>query len=364
MSRNGRNRRDEDNSFREWLSDHLRYLVLFIALLLALIVAAMVGSLLDTTGNLSFFGNREIVQNETSPEPEIVIISNDQIQAETQEPESESEGENGRGASAFASTPGGTQGIGITDIKPYLNSGDTEQPGDLEETESQRILPILPSGSSNVSGMRSTVTNLDTGESAASFGNGIPESQAESVSQPETSASQSGNELIVQRTEPETSVSESQGASQDDSPESVPETSPASLPESSPAAIPETSPASSGESYSEESSGSGITVSGGSPSGTMEYTSSGEENADSSAEPVQDAGTASYSSNLSTPETQAPTYLTMTGTCYLRSYPDYGDNILGTYGAGTVVRFYGEEAGWYKVEVDGQIGYMGPRFFR
>lgn len=71
------------------------------------------------------------------------------------------------------------------------------------------------------------------------------------------------------------------------------------------------------------------------------------------------------------PETQAPqteapqpTYLTMTGTCYLRSAPDYGDNILGTYQAGTTVLFYGPEEGWYKVEVDGMVGYMGPKFFQ
>ena len=66
------------------------------------------------------------------------------------------------------------------------------------------------------------------------------------------------------------------------------------------------------------------------------------------------------------PQTEAPqpTYLTMTGTCYLRSAPDYGDNILGTYQAGTTVLFYGPEEGWYKVEVDGMVGYMGPKFFQ
>ena len=49
---------------------------------------------------------------------------------------------------------------------------------------------------------------------------------------------------------------------------------------------------------------------------------------------------------------------------YLRSAPDYGDNILGTYQAGTTVLFYGPEEGWYKVEVDGMVGYMGPKFFQ
>lgn len=73
-------------------------------------------------------------------------------------------------------------------------------------------------------------------------------------------------------------------------------------------------------------------------------------------------------------ETQAPTepateapyqpvYLTMKGACYIRSYADYGDNIIGEYPAGTVVEFLEDAGGWYKVQVDGIVGYMGARFF-
>ena len=73
-------------------------------------------------------------------------------------------------------------------------------------------------------------------------------------------------------------------------------------------------------------------------------------------------------------ETQAPTepateapyqpvYLTMNGACYIRSYPDYGDNIIGEYPAGTVVEFLEDVGGWYKVQIDGMVGYMGARFF-
>ena len=73
-------------------------------------------------------------------------------------------------------------------------------------------------------------------------------------------------------------------------------------------------------------------------------------------------------------ETQAPTepateapyqpvYLTMKGACYIRSYPDYGDNIIGEYPAGTVVEFLEDVGGWYKVQIDGMVGYMGARFF-
>lgn len=73
-------------------------------------------------------------------------------------------------------------------------------------------------------------------------------------------------------------------------------------------------------------------------------------------------------------ETQAPTepateapyqpvYLTMKGACYIRSYPDYGDNIIGEYPAGTAVEFLEDVGGWYKVQIDGMVGYMGARFF-
>ena len=66
------------------------------------------------------------------------------------------------------------------------------------------------------------------------------------------------------------------------------------------------------------------------------------------------------------PETEAPyepVYLTMKGACYIRSYADYGDNIIGEYPAGTVVEFLEDVGGWYKVQVDGMVGYMGARFF-
>ena len=62
-------------------------------------------------------------------------------------------------------------------------------------------------------------------------------------------------------------------------------------------------------------------------------------------------------------EEYTPVYLTMTGTCYMKSEADYGDNIIGEYYAGTTVEFLGDAGGWYKVRVDGQTGYMGSRFF-
>jgi uncharacterized protein YgiM (DUF1202 family) len=50
--------------------------------------------------------------------------------------------------------------------------------------------------------------------------------------------------------------------------------------------------------------------------------------------------------------------------CNIRSYPDYGDNVIGGLGGGETVLFYGEEAGWYKIEYNGIVGYIGPRFLQ
>ena len=47
MSKSSGNRNNGEDAFREWLSDHLRYLVFLIALLLAIVVIIMAVSLLD-----------------------------------------------------------------------------------------------------------------------------------------------------------------------------------------------------------------------------------------------------------------------------------------------------------------------------
>ena len=59
-----------------------------------------------------------------------------------------------------------------------------------------------------------------------------------------------------------------------------------------------------------------------------------------------------------------PTYRTIISACNIRSYPDYGDNVIGGLGGGETVLFYGEEAGWYKIEYNGIVGYIGPRFLQ
>lgn len=61
--------------------------------------------------------------------------------------------------------------------------------------------------------------------------------------------------------------------------------------------------------------------------------------------------------------TPEPVYMTLTGSCYLRSGPGYEYEIIGEYMYGTTVRVLDDSTGWYKVEVDGMTGYMGGRFF-
>ena len=103
------------------------------------------------------------------------------------------------------------------------------------------------------------------------------------------------------------------------------------------------------------SQNSGGTYSNGSQSSDGTYDNAGND-ATTDGNDTQD---------VTTPQTDAaqPVYMTINSACYMRSYPDYGDNIIGQFEAGTTVEFLGDEGGWYKVSVNGQVGYMGARFF-
>lgn len=63
------------------------------------------------------------------------------------------------------------------------------------------------------------------------------------------------------------------------------------------------------------------------------------------------------------PTEAAPIYKTLKGTCYLRADTSKESQILGTYYAGSTVQFLEDVGGWYRVRVDGMIGYMGAQFF-
>ena len=58
-----------------------------------------------------------------------------------------------------------------------------------------------------------------------------------------------------------------------------------------------------------------------------------------------------------------PLYKTLKGSCYIRSGPSMDAEIIGEYMYGTTVEFLEDVGGWYKVRIDGMVGYMGARFF-
>ena len=68
------------------------------------------------------------------------------------------------------------------------------------------------------------------------------------------------------------------------------------------------------------------------------------------------------------PQTEAyippePVYITTNGAVYIREAPSYEGEILGVLEAGQTVEFLEDAQGWYKVNADGLIGYVGAMFF-
>lgn len=121
-----------------------------------------------------------------------------------------------------------------------------------------------------------------------------------------------------------------------------------------------------------QASTSGQTYTGDSSDGSSSYddgTAQNGQNSDNTYSGSSNSYDYSYDDSqqaeVITPETEAPQpqYMTINAACYMRSYPDYGDNIIGQFDAGTTVQFLADEGGWYKVSVNGQTGYIGARFF-
>ena len=57
-----------------------------------------------------------------------------------------------------------------------------------------------------------------------------------------------------------------------------------------------------------------------------------------------------------------PVYMTTVSDVYIRSAPSYEGEILSTLYGGQTVEFLEDAGGWYKVNADGLIGYVGARF--
>ena len=96
MSKSSGNRNNGEDAFREWLSDHLRYLVLLIALLLAVVVIIMTVSLMD---------NRQgSLQAGAGDNPDAVVIMSETAAVEIRETQSEAASESGQIAEAESET--------------------------------------------------------------------------------------------------------------------------------------------------------------------------------------------------------------------------------------------------------------------
>lgn len=87
---------------------------------------------------------------------------------------------------------------------------------------------------------------------------------------------------------------------------------------------------------------------------------------DAAAAQTETAAAATEKPTETQPATETeytPIYKTLKGSCYIRSGPSMDAEIIGEYMYGTTVEFLEDVGGWYKVRIDGMVGYMGARFF-
>ncbi len=74
-----------------------------------------------------------------------------------------------------------------------------------------------------------------------------------------------------------------------------------------------------------------------------------------------DKGTGYISKSLLADE-YTPTYVTINSACYVRSYSDYGDNIIAELWGGETVELLADLGGWAQIRVNGVTGYVGSKF--
>ena len=318
MSNKHTDKSQGDSSFREWLSDNLRYLVLIIAALLIVVVIVMVTTLVGQ------YRNKKPAKSGQNPASDIVIMSESITEASTQsgsekaaqkatEKATERQTEKGTekatekttekvtektgtkstektaakavqsaassGSKAGAST---VSGIGTADLDSATSKSTTK-----ETTAPSVKTSYLAGGSSSVKGNASSVTNMDTGSSVGNYtAPAVSASSSASGSSADTSSSSGSSDQIVIL--PGSSASQ-EGDNENGADEAQPE------------------------------------------------------------QPVQQ-------------ETSAPSTATITSACYIRSEPGYGDNIIGSLHGGESVNYYGIVEGWAKIETGGVTGYIGPKF--
>ena len=416
-----------ENALQEWISDHIRYLVMIILLLLAGVVIATVvgltGGVRSDRSRRNIPGSgavvsgaelRESAENTPEEDPQTEESAVSQTESETEaetEKQSESEAETERQTESEAETEKLTESEIETEKQTESEAETEKQSGSEAETEklteSEAETEDFTEAESEEDGISArTQTGAEDGIKTGA-------GPAAAVKEDETEAGTEAENRFVDETETESENVEEWdresvqdfdpeaplvgvGAAQNSQQETEEDLSAPDTVDARNTILVSGSSSMGGNSSSVTNRATGVTVTnagivlpatltaptvpGAENSGLLQETVSSGSSPQASENLPADSSSYGSESGLSSesvltaptiqetqaPQTEAPqpTYLTMTGTCYLRSAPDYGDNILGTYQAGTTVLFYGPEEGWYKVEVDGMVGYMGPKFFQ
>ena len=450
MSKSSGNRNNGEDAFREWLSDHLRYLVLLIALLLAVVVIIMTVSLMD---------NRQgSLQAGAGDNPDAVVIMSETAAVEIRETQSEAASESGQIAEAESETkeeakeqPESEEAAPETETKAK-EEAETEKKDEAEteakeESETEKKEEAETEAKEKAETEKKEEAETEAKEKAETEDKEKAETEdkekaetekkeeVETEARKETETEKKAEARTKEDKETETeSESETETASEEKTSQKTDRKTGKTTTSSTEKTVKAPSRAGGttesaalagfgAETEKESSTDSGtITVtssagvnritalvSGGSSSagnrasvtnidtGTTigTYHNSGSNlNASAGSSSISTQGQTGDTDNSGglvsvggsdqgweepsydgsgdieivgqeTPETApSPTYRTIVSACNIRSYPDYGDNVIGGLGGGETVLFYGEEAGWYKIEYNGIVGYIGPRFLQ
>ena len=442
MSKSSGNRNNGEDAFREWLSDHLRYLVLLIALLLAVVVIIMTVSLMD---------NRQgSLQAGAGDNPDAVVIMSETAAVEIRETQSEAASESGQIAEAESETkaetkeqPESEEAAPETETKAK-EEAETEKKDEAEteakeESETEKKEEAETEAKEKAETEKKEEAETEAKEKAETEDKEKAETEkkeeVETEAREETETEKKAEARTKEDKETETeSESETEMASEEKTSQKTDRKTGKTTTSSTEKTVKAPSRAGGttesaalagfgAETEKESSTDSGtITVtssagvnritalvSGGSSSagnrasvtnidtGTTigTYHNSGSNlNASAGSSSISTQGQTGDTDNSGglvsvggsdqgweepsydgagdieivgqeTPETApSPTYRTIVSACNIRSYPDYGDNVIGGLGGGETVLFYGEEAGWYKIEYNGIVGYIGPRFLQ
>ena len=418
MSKSSGNRNNGEDAFREWLSDHLRYLVLLIALLLAVVVIIMTVSLMD---------NRQgSLQAGAGDNPDAVVIMSETAAVEIRETQSEAASESGQIAEAESETkeeakeqPESEEAAPETETKAK-EEAETEKKDEAEteakeesETEKKKEAETEAKEKAETEKKEEVETEArketETEKKAEARTKEDKETETESESETETASEEKTSQKTDRKTGKTTTSSTEKtvkapsraGGTTESAAlagfgaetEKESSTDSGTITVTSSAGVNRITALVSGGSSSAGNRASVTNIDTGTTIGT--YHNSGSNlNASAGSSSISTQGQTGDTDNSGglvsvggsdqgweeisydgsgdieivgqeTPETApSPTYRTIVSACNIRSYPDYGDNVIGGLGGGETVLFYGEEAGWYKIEYNGIVGYIGPRFLQ